>query len=129
MAVVTERPDDRSGCDFRKLLSLVGEEENDTELEPGQVPKFAWVDRPRGNLGGAVRCAEAEWSVFDLLVVEMGEAILSRAPFVVPRISWSLQDVWKDDNEAIGGPAPSFDDAKLRAELALRVLLSVEMIG
>ena len=126
---MTERPEDRSGCDSRKLLSLLRDEENDTELGPGQVPDFAWVDRPRANLGGAVRCAEAEWWVFDLVVVEMGEVVLSRTPHYVPRISWSLQDVRKDDNDAIGGPAPSFDDAKLRAELALRALLGVEMNG
>ena len=126
---MTERPDDRSGCDFRKLLSALREEKTGIELEPGAVPDIAWVDRPRAKLDGALRCAEAEWFAFDLLAVEMGDAILSRTPSYVPRISWFLHDVRNDENEAICGVAPSFEDAKLRAELALRALLGLEMNG
>lgn len=124
---MTERPEDRSGCDFRKLLAILRQEEQ--QLELGLVPAIPWVDRPRAELGGAVRYAEAEWSVFDLLVVEMGAAVLSRTPLYVPRISWSLHDTRKAEETSIGGPAPSFEDAKLRAELALRALLGVEMNG
>lgn len=108
---------------------MLRDEKADLKFKPGLVPAISWVDRPRAELSGAVRCAEAEWSVVDLLVVEMGGAVLSRAPLNVPRISWSLHDTRKDEEASVGGPAPSFEDAKLRAELALRAYFDLEMDG
>ena len=45
----------------------------------------------------------------------------------MPRVSWCMWGTNDEDEPMIGGPAPSFEDAKLRAELALRAQLGVKM--
>ena len=67
----------------------------------------------------------ADCGEVQLLVVEMGDAHLARTSVFMPRVSWCM---WgEDDNPMIGGPAPSFEDAILRAELALRAHLGAKM--
>ena len=48
-------------------------------------------------------------------------------PMFMPRVSWCMWGTNDEDEPMIGGPAPSFEDAKLRAELALRAQLGVRM--
>ena len=69
----------------------------------------------------------ADCGEVQLLVVEMGDAHLSRAPGFMPRVSWCMWGMNDEDEPVTGGPAPSFEDAMLRAELALRAHLGVKM--
>lgn len=58
----------------------------------------------------------------------MGELHLARAPTFMPRVSWCM---WGGENEKdepiVGGPAPSFENAMLRAEMALRAHLGARL--
>ncbi len=51
----------------------------------------------------------------------------SRWARFMPRVSWCMWGMNDEDEPVIGGPAPSFEDAMLRAELALRAHLGVKM--
>jgi hypothetical protein len=45
----------------------------------------------------------------------------------MPRVSWCIWGMHDEDEPMIGGPAPSFEDAMLRAELALHAHFGVKM--
>lgn len=124
MAVVSKaRPDGNSTADFREHLAVLRSDWLSRGAPPcGTLPMCLWVPGRRGNYEGAKQTAKAECGAVHLLVVEMGERVLARTPNFVPRISWCLRGL-EDEHPITGGPAPSFENAKLRAELALRVYL------
>jgi hypothetical protein len=125
---MTERPDGGSAEEFRKHLALIRNPRPDGAIGQTVVlPALHWTDLPRSQLRGAVRSASTEWAGVGLLVVEMGEGVLARTPSNVPKISWSLCDERDGKQEYSGGPAPSFEDAISRAELALRAYLGLEL--
>lgn len=125
---MTERPDGSSAEEFRKHLALIRNPRPDgASGQTAFPPALHWTDLPKSQLRGAVRSASTEWADVGLLVVEMGEGVLARTPAYVPKISWSLCDQRDGRQECSGGPAPSFEDAILRAELALKAYLGLEL--
>ena len=93
----------------------------------GSLPLCLWITGRHTSKEGPERSATADCGEVQLLVVEMGDAHLSRAPGFMPRVSWCMWAMNDEDESMIGGPAPSFEDAMLRAELALRAHLGVKM--
>lgn len=129
MAVVTaQRPDDRSGRGFLRVLRFLRER---LATEPGAVrgpaPSLRWVTDVSGAEGEPERSATAQYRGFRLFVVEMSEAFLAGKPRFLPRVSWCLGWGPEPDDVRVGGPAPTFEDAKARAELALRVRVRATM--
>lgn len=129
MAVLNnERPDDRCGTEFLKhLASLRVRQALRGSAACGSLPLCLWVAGRHTSTEGPERSATADCGDFQLFVVEMGQAHLSKAPVFMPRVSWCMWGTNDEDEPMIGGPAPSFEDAKLRAELALRTQLGVRM--
>ena len=129
MAVVTgQRPDDRSGRTFLQVLRFLRAR---LATEPNAMhqpaPTLRWVTEVSGDGGEPERSATARFRGFRLLVVEMGEAFLAGKPRFLPRVSWCLGWGPERDDVLVGGPAPNFEDAKARAELALRVQVGAAM--
>lgn len=123
-----DRPDDRCGSEFLKhLASLRKRQALRGASACGSLPLCLWVTGSHTGADGPARSATADCGEVCLYVVEMGDAHLARTPVFMPRVSWCM---WGKDDEQepmVGGPAPSFEDAMLRAELALRVQLGVRM--
>jgi hypothetical protein len=86
-----------------------------------------WVAGRHTSTEGPERSATADCGEVQLVAVEMGNAHLSRAPRFMPRVSWCIWGMHDEDEPMIGGPAPSFEDAMLRAELALHAHFGVKM--
>ena len=129
MAVVTaQRPDDHCGRTFLQVLRFLRER---LTLEPGAVrepaPTLRWVTDVSDAGGKPERIATARFRGFRLFVVEMGETSLAGQPRFLPRVSWCVSWGRKTDDVHVGGPAPTFEDAKARAELALRVQVGATM--
>lgn len=129
MAVVTaQRPDDRSGRSFLQVLHFLRER---LATEPcavrGPAPVLRWAMETSNADGEPKRSATAQFNGFRLLVVEMGEAFLAGKPLFLPQVSWCLGWGPEPDDVRVGGPAPTFEDAKARAELALRVQVRAGM--
>ncbi len=86
-----------------------------------------WVAGRHGAGEGPIQSATADCGEFHLLVGEMGAHCLARTLACMPKVSWCLWGPEDEDGSVTGGPAPSFEDAKLRAELALRARLGAGM--
>ena len=129
MAVVTaQRPDDHSSRTFLQVLHFLRERlASEPEVEHGPAPTLRWVTDVSDAAGTPERIATAQFRGFRLLVVKMGETFLAGQPRFLPRVSWCLGWGRKTDDVQVGGPAPSFEDAKARAELALRVQVGATM--
>ncbi len=129
MAFVSDqRPDDRCGTGFLKhLSSLRVRQAVRGAVAFGSLPLCLWIAGRHTSEEGPERSAAADCGEVHLLVVEMGNAHLSRAPGFMPRVSWCMWGMDDEDEPVTGGPAPSFEDAMLRAELALRAHLGVKM--
>ncbi len=129
MALLSDqRPNDRCGTGFLKhLASLRVRQALRGAAACGSLPLCLWVAGRHRSTEGPERSATADCGEVQLFAVEMGDAHLSRAPGFMPRVSWCMWGKPDGDEPMIGGPAPSFEDAKLRAELALRAHLGVKM--
>ena len=128
MAIMSkERPHDRSGTEFLKHVALLRSERACRDVPAcGSLPMCLWMPGRHGAEDGPVQSATADFGEFQLLAVEMGDRHLARAPTFVPKVSWCLWNPEDRDEPTTGGPAPSFEDAKLRAELALRAHLGAK---
>ena len=129
MAVVTAlRPDDRSGQAFLQILCFLRERH---AAEPntvhGSAPTLHWVTDEPDAEGEPERSATAQFGGFRLLVVDVGDTFLVGKPLFLPRVSWCLGWGPEQDDVMVGGPAPTFEEAKARAELALRVKVRAAM--
>ena len=128
MAIVSGRPDDRCGTEFLKhLASLRLRQALRGSAACGSPPLCLWIFGRHTSTDGPTRSASADCGEVHLLAVEMGDCHLARAPAFMPRVSWCM---WGDDDgdePTVGGPAPSFGDAMLRAEMALRAHLGAKM--
>ena len=123
-----ERPVDRSGREFlRHLASLRTERASRGTPACASLPMCLWLAGRQGAGEGPAQSATADCGEFHLLVVEMGDCLLARTPICKPTVSWCLWGPEDEDEPATGGPAPSLEDAKLRAELALRARLGAGM--
>ena len=71
--------------------------------------------------------ATASFDEFVLVAVEMREAFLTGKPGFLPRVSWCLSHCPGSGDIQVGGPAPTLEDAKARAEVALRVWIGAAM--
>ena len=122
------RPDDRCGIEFLKhLASLRVQQALRKPAACGSLPLCLWISGSHTSTDGPARSATADCGNVHLFVVEMGESHLAQAPALMPRVSWCM---WGEDDESesmVGGPAPSFEDAMLRAELALRAHMGARM--
>lgn len=129
MAVLSDgRPDDRCGTAFLKhLASLRVRRALKGSAACGSLPLCLWIAGRHTSMEGPERSATADCGEVQLLVVEMGDAHLARTPVFMPRVSWCMWGEDEDEEPVIGGPAPSFEDAMLRAELALRAHLGARM--
>ena len=128
MAVVSKRPDDNCGTEFLKhLASLQLRQALRGSAACRSLPLCLWVPGCHTRTDGPTRSASADCGEVHLLAVEMGDRHLARAPAFMPRVSWCM---WREDDgdePAVGGPAPSFGDAMLRAEMALRAHFGAKM--
>ncbi len=128
MAVMSKKAaDDRSASGFLKHLALLRSERTASNAPAcASLPMCLWLPGGHEAADGPTQSASADCGEFHLLVVEMGDRRLARSPAFMPKISWCL---WgpEDDEPVTGGPAPSFEDAKLRAELALRAHVGARM--
>ena len=129
MAVMSrQRPADLSGQGFLKnLASLRMERALKGAPACGSLPMCLWVPGRHRAGDGPTQTATAECGEYRLLVVEMGDRYLDQTPACMPKVSWCLWGPDDVDGPTVGGPAPSFEDAKLRAELALRARLGAAM--
>jgi len=129
VAVLSDgRPDDRCGTEFLNYLaSLRVRQALRGSPACGSLPLCLWIARRHTSMEGPERSATADCGEVQLLVVEMGDAHLACTPVFMPRVSWCMWGEDEDDDPMIGGPAPSFEDAMLRAELALRAHLGARM--
>lgn len=129
MAVLNgERPDDRCGTEFLKhLANLRVRQALWGTFACGSPPLCLRIAGRHTSTEGPKGSATADCGEVQLLVVEMGDAHLARTPMFMPRVSWCMWGEDEDDEPMIGGPAPSFEDAMLRAELALRAHLGARM--
>jgi len=118
------RPDDSVGTNFRCVLAhLRRNRAPDRDGESRQagaavvwIPGEVLPDEP------PVQTATADVDDYQLMVVEMKDAFLANVPLDVPKITWVIYGTCEDDDDAVvGSAAPSFEEAKARAELALRV--------
>ena len=118
------RPDDRVGTNFRCVLAHLrrnrapdrGGESRHAGAAVVWIPGEVLPDDP------PVQTATADVDDYQLLVVEMKDAFLANVPLDVPKITWVIYGTCEDDDDAVvGSAAPSFEEAKARAELALRV--------
>ena len=126
--VIAQRPDDHSGRTFLQVLRFLRERlASEPEVEHGPAPTLRWVTSASDATSTPERIATAQFRGFRLLVVEMGETFLAGQPRFLPQISWCLGWGRKTDDVQVGGPAPTFEDAKARAELALRVQVRAAM--
>ena len=136
MAVVSlQRPDDRSGIMFLGVLS-------DLRKRRGRLPRadrrpadatVVWVageHDPDDPDEAPVQSATAEVGDYRLLAVEMRDTFMLGMPLYMPQITWSIYEEDGDSSVALGGAAaPTSEDAKLRAEMALRVQLGLGLDG
>ena len=129
MAVMSrQRPADPSGQGFLKdLASLRMERALKGPPACGSLPLCLWVPGRHPASEGPSQTATADCGEYHLLVVEMGDRYLDQAPACMPKVSWCLWGPNDVDGPTVGGPAPSFEDAKMRAELAMRARLGVTM--
>lgn len=126
--VIARRPDDCSGIAFLQILRFLRERHAaEPNAAHGSAPTLRWVTDEPGAEGEPERSATAQFGGFRLLVVEMGDAFLAGKPLFLPRVSWCLGWGPEQDNVGVGGPAPTFEEAKARAELALRVKVRAAM--
>ena len=129
MAVVSAgRPDDRCGTEFLKHLASLRERRAlRGAADHGSPPLCLWIAGTHSTSEGPARSATADCGDVHLCVVEMGEPSLTRAPAFMPRVSWCMWGESDEDEPMVGGPAPSFEDAMLRAEMALRAHLGARL--
>lgn len=129
MAVVTAlRPDDRSGHAFVQILRFLRERHApEPNAVNGSAPPLCWVTDEPDAVGKPKRSASAQFGGFRLLVVEMGDAFLAGKPLFLPRVSWCLGWGPEADDVRVGAPAPTFEEAKARAELALHIKVRAAM--
>ena len=119
------RPTDRSGKDFRYLLTKLPQGKLLRQPTEPIPTKILWVPEYYDFRDAAIRSATAWAGGLKLFVVEMRPEFIETQPIEAPRISWGLFD--DDEAYGIGGAAPTFEDAKSRAELAVRVQLGADL--
>ena len=129
MAVVSGgRSDDRCGIEFLKHLASLRERwALRGAVNHGSLPLCLWIAGTHSATNGPVRSATADCGDVHLCVVEMGKPSLARAPAFMPRVSWCMWGENDEDEPMVGGPASSFEDAMLRAEMALRAHLGARL--
>ena len=128
MAVMSRKSaDNQSAAEFLKYLALLRSDRASSNAPICAAhPMCLWLPGGHEAWDGPTQSASADCGEFHLLVVEMGDRRLARSPAFMPKISWCF---WgpEDDEPVTGGPAPSFEEAKLRAELALRAHVGARM--
>ncbi len=91
------------------------------------MPLIEWDMRAGASDGDPEWEATASFDAFNLIVVKMRETFMAGKPGFLPKISWCLSHCPGSDDIQVGGPAPTLEDAKARAELALRVWIGAAM--
>ncbi len=89
MALVkAQRPDDRSGRSFLQILRFLRERlATEPDAVHGPAPVLRWAMETSDAEGEAKRSATAQFNGFRLLVVEMGQALLTGEPLFLPLVS------------------------------------------
>ena len=127
--VMPARTDDASGEGFRRALDgLRQNRRRPTQLIPGEV-SVEWELEVMPWACPAIREATASVDDYLLYVVEMREGFLVGENAHMPKISWALLDSEDDFEPLTGSAAPTFEEAMLRAEMAVRVQLGVALDG
>ena len=118
-----ERPDDSVGTNFRCVLAhLRRNRAPDRDGESRHAGPIVWIPGEVRPDEPPVQTATADVDDYQLMVVEMKDAFMASVPLDVPKITWVIYGTCEDDDDAVvGSAAPSFEEAKARAELALRV--------
>ena len=125
------RPDDASGEAFREVLAYI------REIRPRRAARtlrgdlaIAWKHEAGPPRCPAVREATAEVGDYLLYAVEMRDSFLERGVDMrMPKINWALMQLGDDEDPFAGAPAPTFEDAMVRADVAIRVFLGQAMDG
>jgi len=118
------RPDDSGGTNFLCVLAHL---RRTRAHDPGGESRHAgtaivWIPGEVRPDEPPVQTATADVDDYQLMVVEMKDAFMANVPLDVPKITWIIYGTCEDDDDAVvGSAAPSFEEAKARAELALRV--------
>ena len=121
---MARRPVDRRGTMFARLLVALREHTPPAEGYPEVYPPIIeWI--ADGYTPDAIQSARARIGDYHLFVVEMRDAFMKTVPGHVPTISWAIFADPEHDVGLVGSCAPSFEDAKLRAEVALRTYLRI----
>ncbi len=125
------RPNDASGESFRLQMGALPQSQpiRRRRISPEDL-SVEWDHKVMGEGCAAVREAWACVCNYALYVVEMRDEFLAGQPTDLPKISWCLQVPGDEELEPfVGGPAPTYEDAMARAEIAVRVQLGIAMDG
>lgn len=126
------RPDDASGTAFRiELEGLRQTRPPRSQPIPLSDLSVEWEIEMLPISSPALREAWGFVCEYELYVVEMRDEDIVHAPPQMPKISWSIREPVSEDwmETLTGGPAPTFKEAILRAEIAARVRLGVVLDG
>ena len=125
------RPDDASGEAFRVVLAHIREirPRSAARIRRGRLT-VAWEHKAGSLHCPAVREATAVVGDYFLYAVEMRDAFLGQnADARMPKINWALMQPGDDGEALAGAPAPTFEEAMVRAEAAIRVFFGQALDG